>query len=76
VTRADGTPISLADIAGYRVYYGLSEGDYPNRVDIQDGTAEQVTLSSLPAGTYYFVMTTYDLAGRESAFSPAVEKTI
>ena len=76
VARADGSPLSLADIEGYRIYYGTSAGNYPNSVDINDGTAEQLTLRDLPVGTYHLVMTTYDTAGRESVFSPEVIKTI
>ena len=76
VARADGSPLSLADIEGYRIYYGSSAGDYPNSVDIDDGTAVQLTLNNLPVGTYHLVMTTYDVAGRESVFSPEVIKTI
>ncbi len=76
VARADQTPLSLADIGGYRVYYGASEGDYTNSIDVNDGTAEQVTLTELPLGTYYFVVTTYDVAGRESVYSSVVIKTI
>ena len=76
VARADGSPMSLAEIGGYRVYYGASKGKYPNRVDVSDSTAVQLTINQLPAGTYYFVMTTYDDAGRESVFSPVLVKTV
>lgn len=76
VARADGSPLSLADIDGYRVYYGTSSGNYPNSVNINDGTAVQFTLNNLPVGRYYLVMTTYDVAGRESVSSPEVIKTI
>ena len=76
VARADGSPISLHDIEGYRIYYGTSAGNYPNSVEINDGTAVQLTLNNLPLGTYHLVMTTYDTAGRESVFSPEVIKTI
>lgn len=76
VARADGTPLSLADIGGYRVYYGASEGNYPDYIDVSDGTAVSAVLSKLPPGTYYFVITTYDTAGRESEYSDVVIKTI
>lgn len=76
VARADGSPLSLAEIGGYRVYYGNSEGDYPSRIDVNDGTAVESTLNDLPSGTYYIVVTTYDVAGRESEFSPVLIKTI
>ena len=76
VARADGSPLSLADIEGFRIYYGTSAGNYPDSVDIDDGTAVQLTLNNLPVGTYHLVMTTYDVTGRESVFSPEVIKTI
>jgi hypothetical protein len=76
VARADGSPLSLAEIGGYRIYYGNRQGDYPNRVDVNDGTAVESTLNGLAEGTYYIVVTTYDTAGRESEFSPVVIKTL
>jgi hypothetical protein len=75
VTRTDGTPLSLADIDGYRILYGDSAGNYPNQLDVPDGTAQSATITDLPVGTYYIVMTTYDVDGRESAYSSMVAKT-
>ena len=74
--RADGTPLSLADINGYRIHYGTSANDYTSHVDLADGTAQQVTLTDLPLGTYYLVMTTYDVVGLESGYSSAVTKNV
>jgi hypothetical protein len=74
VTRADGTPLSLSEIDGYRIYYGISAGNYPDWVDVADGTAQAVTITDMPAGTYYLVMTTYDVSGNESAYSSMVAK--
>lgn len=74
--REDGTPISMAEIAGYRVYYGTSEGVYTNEVDITDSNTMQTALSNLASGTYYIVVTTYDMDGRESAFSQVVTASI
>jgi hypothetical protein len=75
VTRTDGTPLSLADIDGYRIYYGESAGNYPNRLEVADGTAQSATITEIPVGTYYIVMTTYDVSGLESAYSSMVVKT-
>ena len=75
VTRTDGTPLSLADIDGYRILYGDSAGNYSNRLDVPDGTAQSATITDIPVGTYYIVMTTYDVDGRESAYSSMVAKT-
>jgi hypothetical protein len=74
VARADGSPLSLAEIGGYRIYYGSSADEYPYRVDVSEGAAEDATISDLPAGTYYFVVTTFDSTGRESTFSRLVWK--
>lgn len=76
VVRSDQSPLSLADIGGYRVYYGTAEGEYPYRIDVNDGTAVEVVVNDLPTGTYYFVVTTYDTEGRESEYSSLVVKTI
>ena len=76
VEREDGTPISMSEIAGYRVYYGTSEGNYPNKLDIADSYNMQATLSNLVSGTYYIVVTSYDMDGRESAFSEVVTKSV
>ena len=76
VSRSDGTPLSLSDIGGYRIYYGTSAGNYPNRIDVADGTAQAVTITDLPVGTYNLVMTTYDGDGLESAYSSMVTKSV
>jgi hypothetical protein len=76
VARADGTPLSLADIEGFRIYYGNSANSYPYSVNVTDATTLQVTLNNLASGTYYIVMTTYDVDGRESSYSAVVKKTV
>jgi hypothetical protein len=75
-TRSDGTPLSLADINGYRIYYGESEGSYTESVDIADGAAQSARVTDIPVGSYHVVMTTYDTDGRESGYSGSVVKTI
>ncbi len=74
VARADGTPLSLSDIDGYRVYYGDTPGNYPNMIDIADGSVTTASVNDLPIGDYYVVMSTYDVNGVESAQSGAVSK--
>ena len=66
--------MSLADIDGYRIYYGRSRGNYTNQVNITNGAATSRTVSNLTQGRYYIVMTTYDYSGRESAQSPEISK--
>jgi hypothetical protein len=69
--RADGTP--LAKIAGYRVMYGGSSGNYTQSVNAS-GTS--VTITNLAPGKYFFAIKAIDAAGKESAASPEVSKTI
>jgi hypothetical protein len=74
--REDNTGLSLSDIAGFRIYYGAETGNYQNQLDVNDHTAEQAQIAGIPAGTYYVVMTTIDVDGRESAFSSEVVVTL
>jgi VCBS repeat-containing protein len=76
VEREDGTAISMSEIAGYRVYYGVSQGDYTREVEITNSSTMNVTLSNLKPGTYYLVVTSVDQDGRESVFSQEVSKSI
>ena len=75
-SRTDGTPLSLADIEGFRIYYGATAGSYPNRIEVADGSAQSATVNDVPVGTYYVVMTTYDVDGLESGYSEAVSMTV
>ena len=68
VQRADGSALPMAEIGGYRIYYGKSLGNYPNSIDIPDRTVQEFIVT-LPEGTYFFVMTTYDTNGAEGSFS-------
>jgi hypothetical protein len=76
VARADGNPLPLSAIDGYRIHYGSQSGSYPYSYDITDGTASTATVFGLASGTYYLVMTTYDTGGRESGYSPEVVKYV
>ncbi|MCI0698048.1 Ig-like domain-containing protein [candidate division KSB1 bacterium] len=59
------------DLAGYKIYYGLSSGNYT--ISINVGNVTQYTVNQLAEGLiYYFVVTAYDTAGNESAYSQEV----
>jgi VCBS repeat-containing protein len=74
--REDNTALSLSEIAGYKIYYGTTQGNYTNSVDVNDSTTTSYTFKSLVAGTYYFVITTRDVDGRESQYSTEIITTI
>jgi hypothetical protein len=68
VVRADAAVLDMAEIGGYRLYRGTTSGDYTDIDDIPDRTLQQFTVD-LPSDAYFFVMTAYDMEGRESEFS-------
>jgi hypothetical protein len=70
-TNEDGT--SLDDLAGYKVYYGTSSGNYSTTIDVGNVVTYEVT--NLTAGaTYYFATAAYDTSGNESGYSAEVSK--
>ena len=74
--RVDGTPLSLSDIAEYRIYYGSSTGSYTHRIDIADSTADELLLTGLLQGQYFFTVTVVDSDGRESEYSAEVSLSL
>lgn len=72
--NADGSPINVDDLTGYKIYYGTSSGSYLNEVDVGNNT--NYIISNLSAGIYYFTVTAYDADGNESSYSNEVSKTV
>lgn len=72
-----------SDLAGYKIYYGSSPrtgdcppGGYPQNIDVV-GKEISYNISNLSIGkTYYFSITSYDVSGNESCFSPEMSKLI
>lgn len=63
------------DIAGYRLYYGPSSGNYVEQIDV--GNTTSATVANLITGiTYFFAVTAYDTMALESEFSNEVSTTI
>ncbi len=75
-TRSDGTPLPLSELAGYTLYYGPSEGSYSSSINIDDPFTTSLTVTDLPVGTYYFVLTARDSDGRESGYSGAAQRQV
>lgn len=63
----DGTP--LTDLAAYRIYYGNSEGDYPNEISVDNPGVTSYVVDNLTPNTYFFVSTSINSDGTESDFS-------
>ncbi|KHE90274.1 MAG: fibronectin type III domain-containing protein [Candidatus Scalindua rubra] len=74
-TTLSWTANTEADIAGYKVYYGKTSGNYDANVDV--GNQTNYTLTGLINGhTYHLAVTAYDSSGNESAFSSEVIFTV
>jgi len=73
-TNTDGT--TLDDLAGYKIYYGKAIGNYTNKIDITNPGIATYVVESLSMGTFYFVVTAYDLSGNESKYSNVASKVI
>lgn len=71
-TNVDGT--RLTDLAGYKIYVGISSGAYMASVDA--GNVANYSMNNLMPGTYYFVVTAYNTTGTESGYSNDADKTI
>jgi hypothetical protein len=74
VRNADGTP--LTDLAGFRIYWGTREGDYPNSVTIDNPGVTTYVVDQLLPATYYFVVRAVNEDGVESNDSKVGSKTI
>jgi hypothetical protein len=72
-TKTDGT--FLTDIAGYKLYYGLTGRTYDFIKTVRNHTT--YAISGLEQGrTYYVTVTAYDASGNESSFSKEVNVTV
>jgi hypothetical protein len=73
-TRTDGSP--LTNLAGYRLRYGNSSGNYPNTITISNPGLTSYVVNNLASGTWFFVLAAYDSGGLESSNTNPVSKTI
>ena len=67
---------SLADLAGFTIVYGKTQAALDQTVRIDNAGVSEYMVQSLPAGTYYFAVKSFNAAGAESALSNVVSKVI
>lgn len=73
--NTDGSP--LEDLAGYKVYYGTTEGVYSNVITINSAGITTYVIDNLSNGrTYYFVLTAFNSSGDQSSYSAVINKNI
>jgi hypothetical protein len=70
----DGSPI--IDLAAYKVYWGTTQGTYPQSAQIASLAAGTHTVTGLARGTWYFVVTALNAQGAESSYSNVWSKTV
>lgn len=70
----DGSP--LTDLAGFKVYWGTTPGEYPNSITIDNPAVLTYLVENLAANTYYFVATAFNTEGTESAPSDMASATL
>ena len=77
VTRTDDSSLlSMAEIAGYRIYMGSSAANFALLTDIANVHITEYKINNLGEGTYYFAVSTYSIENIESDVSQIVSKTI
>lgn len=72
--NTDGSYIT--DLAAFRVYWGTTQGTYPQSAQIANVAAGTHTVTGLARGTWYFVVTALNAQGTESSYSNVWSKTV
>jgi hypothetical protein len=72
--NTDGSPLS--NLAGYKIYWGTSQGVYPNSVTINNPGLTTYMVEQLTPATWFFTTTSVTAQGVESAFSNVASKTV
>jgi hypothetical protein len=71
--NSDGS--ALTDLAGYRVYWGTTQGSYTNNEPVGNNVTTHM-VSNLTPATWYFTVTALNAQGVESAFSNVAQKIV
>jgi hypothetical protein len=72
--NTDGSPLN--NLAGYRVYWGTSQGNYANSATITNPGIATYVVSQLTPAQWFFVVTAYSSTGVESTFSNVTSKQV
>ncbi|HEY3517015.1 MAG TPA: putative Ig domain-containing protein [Gammaproteobacteria bacterium] len=72
--NTDGSP--LTNLAGYKIYWGLSAGSYSNSVTVNNPGIASYVVDQLTPTQWYFAVTALSTNGAESAYSNVASKRI
>ena len=73
-TNTDGSP--LTNLAGYKIYWGTSQGTYPNSVTLNNPGLTSYVVEQSRARHLFLRRDGIEQRGVESTFSTAGSKTI
>ena len=76
VEYTDGSPLSLADIASYKLRYGTEPGNYTAVINIDDPSITKYAIEGLKDGAYYLSVTVQLNNGLESGYSNEIFREI
>ena len=72
--NADGTQV--ANVSGYRIYYGVSASNLSQRLDVPSAGATTALVENLSPATWYFAVSVYTTTGNESALTQVMSKVV
>ena len=72
--NTDGS--SLTDLAGYKIRYGTSPGNYSDTITLNNLGLSSYLVENLTSADWYFVMTSFNSSDIESSYSIEISKTI
>lgn len=72
--NSDGS--ELTDLAGFRIHYGVTEGQYTEEIQIDNPGLTTYVIDNLSPDTWYFVATALNSDGVESNYSGVAEITV
>ena len=72
--NTDGS--ALTDLAGYRIRYGTSPGNYSATITLNGSGLTSYLVENLGVSDWYFAMTAFNSSGIDSSYSSEVYKAI
>ena len=73
---SQNTDGSALTVQNYRIYWGVSQGSYPNSKMMPASAGSTAIVDQLTPAKYYFVVTALDTQGNESIYSNVATKTV
>ena len=72
--NTDGSP--LTNLAGYKIYWGLTAGSYLNSVTVNNPGLASYVVDQLTPATWFFAVTALSASGAESPYSNVASKQV